>query len=57
MCTDCAAGKIKERRWYGQDGMEHVRTRKAPVQAIPTFAETVALLMKVGESSRRVSGG
>ncbi|KAK0230250.1 PLC-like phosphodiesterase [Armillaria fumosa] len=44
--TTDSTGKIKERRWYGEDGIEHVRTRKAPVQAIPTFAETVALLMK-----------
>lgn len=27
--------------------MEHVRTVKTPIQSIPTFAETVALLMKV----------
>ena len=27
--------------------MEHARTKKEPVQSIPTFAETVALLMKV----------
>lgn len=44
--TTDSIGKIKERRWYGEDGMEHVRTRKVPAQAIPTFAETVALLMK-----------
>ncbi|KAI4294500.1 PLC-like phosphodiesterase [Schizophyllum commune Loenen D] len=43
--TPCA-GLIRERNWYGSDGIEHVRTRQEPVQAIPTFAETVALLMK-----------
>lgn len=40
-------GHIKERNWYGEDGIEHVRTIKEPKQAIPTFAETVELLMKV----------
>ena len=40
-------GHIKERTWYGDDGMQHVRTIKKPIQSIPTFAETIALLMKV----------
>jgi hypothetical protein len=40
-------GQIKEREWYGDDGMQHVRTLKEPKQSIPTFAETIALLMKV----------
>ena len=40
-------GKIKEQNWYGPDGMEQLRTSKEPKQSIPTFAETVALLMKV----------
>ena len=40
-------GQIRERDWYGPGGMEHVRTAKKPKQAIPTFAEAVALLMKV----------
>ncbi|KAJ7429199.1 PLC-like phosphodiesterase [Mycena galericulata] len=39
-------GTIKECNWYGPDGMEHARTKKEPQQSIPTFAETVALLMK-----------
>ncbi|KAF7294875.1 GP-PDE domain-containing protein [Mycena indigotica] len=39
-------GEIKNRNWYGQDGMEHARTKKEPKQAIPTFPETLALLMK-----------
>ncbi|KIY66698.1 PLC-like phosphodiesterase [Cylindrobasidium torrendii FP15055 ss-10] len=44
--TTDSSGKIKERDWFGVDGMEHVRTVKEPVQAIPTFAETVMLLMQ-----------
>jgi len=40
------AGQIKERNWFGKDGMQHVRTRKEPRQPIPTFAETIELLMK-----------
>ncbi|KAF5321274.1 hypothetical protein D9619_000550 [Psilocybe cf. subviscida] len=38
--TTDSTGNIKERNWYGEDGMEHVRTVKEPKQAIPTFAET-----------------
>jgi len=41
-----STGQIQERTWYGDDGMQHVRTIKEPIQSIPTFAETVALLMK-----------
>lgn len=33
--------------WYGENGMENVRTLKEPKQSIPTFAETVTLLMLV----------
>jgi hypothetical protein len=40
-------GLISDQTWYGPSGMEHVRTRKEPKQSIPTFAETVALLMRV----------
>lgn len=40
-------GLIRERSWYGEDGMQHLRTKKEPKQPIPTFAETVALLMRV----------
>ena len=43
----CFTGQIRERDWYGPGGMEHVRTVKRPKQSIPTFVETVALLMKV----------
>lgn len=41
-------GRIKDRTWYGENGMQHVRTVKEPKQPIPTFVETVELLMKVG---------
>ncbi|KAK1220713.1 hypothetical protein PQX77_016539 [Marasmius sp. AFHP31] len=44
--TTDSSGHIKERNWYGEEGMEHVRTTKEPKQSIPTFAETIALLMK-----------
>jgi phosphatidylglycerol phospholipase C len=40
-------GLIRERDWHGEDGMQHLRTKKEPKQPIPTFAETVTLLMKV----------
>ncbi|KAF8165680.1 PLC-like phosphodiesterase [Crassisporium funariophilum] len=43
--TTDSTGHIKLRQWYGEDGMQHVRTKKEPKQPIPTFAETVALLM------------
>ncbi|PFH50156.1 hypothetical protein AMATHDRAFT_177594 [Amanita thiersii Skay4041] len=43
--TTDSTGQIRERMWYGEDGMQHVRTRKEPKQAIPTFAETIGLLM------------
>ena len=36
--------------------MQHIRTKKHPKQAIPTFAETVALLMKVGQTTNRPLG-
>ncbi|KAI0921195.1 hypothetical protein AcW2_006246 [Taiwanofungus camphoratus] len=44
--TTDGKGLIRERLWYGADGMEQLRTIKEPKQSIPTFAETVALLMK-----------
>jgi len=44
--TTDSTGQIKERKWYGHDGMEQVRTKKEPKQPIPTFSETVALLMQ-----------
>ncbi|KAF9226724.1 PLC-like phosphodiesterase [Gyrodon lividus] len=44
--TTGSKGLIRERNWHGEDGMEHLRTIKEPRQAIPTFAETIALLIK-----------
>jgi len=44
--TTDSTGYIKERTWHGHDGMEHVRTVKEPKQPIPTFIETLELLMK-----------
>ncbi|KAJ3788910.1 PLC-like phosphodiesterase [Lentinula aff. detonsa] len=44
--TTDSTGAIKDRTWYGENGMEHVRTVKEPKQAIPTFAETITLLMQ-----------
>ncbi|KAJ7167693.1 PLC-like phosphodiesterase [Mycena filopes] len=43
--TTNSQGQIREREWHGADGMEHVRTAKEPHQSIPTFAETISLLM------------
>lgn len=40
-------GLIRETNWYGTDGMVHARTIKEPKQPIPTFIETLDLLMKV----------
>lgn len=31
--------------------MQHVRTKKEPKQAIPTFEETIDLLMRVSHTS------
>ncbi|KXN86118.1 Phosphatidylglycerol phospholipase C, partial [Leucoagaricus sp. SymC.cos] len=44
--TTDSRGQIKERTWYGEKGMQHVRTIKSPKQAIPTFKATIELLMK-----------
>ncbi|EKM59894.1 uncharacterized protein PHACADRAFT_250682 [Phanerochaete carnosa HHB-10118-sp] len=44
--TTNGTGLIREQNWYGEEGMQHLRTVKKPVQAIPTFAEAVELLMK-----------
>ena len=48
------AGLIREKKWYGPGGMENARTKKEPMQSIPTFAETVALLMKVRRSTPKL---
>lgn len=47
MYADRSLGEIKERNWFGDDGMQHVRTTKEPIQPIPLFTETVELLMRV----------
>ncbi|EJU06532.1 PLC-like phosphodiesterase [Dacryopinax primogenitus] len=39
-------GLIREQNYHGEQGMEHVRTKKEPKQPIPTFNQTVGLLMK-----------
>ncbi|KAJ7246606.1 PLC-like phosphodiesterase [Mycena haematopus] len=44
--TTNSTGQIRERNWYGAEGMQHVRTKKVPEQPIPTFAESIALLMR-----------
>lgn len=46
--TTDGTGKIKELPWFGPPGvgMEHVRTKKEPKQGIPTFEDTLNLLMK-----------
>ncbi|KAH8096687.1 PLC-like phosphodiesterase [Cristinia sonorae] len=43
--TTNGKGLIREQLWYGPNGMEHLRTVKEPKQSVPTFAETVELLM------------
>lgn len=37
---------IRESKWNGEHGIHQARTLKAPRQAIPTFAQTVELLME-----------
>jgi len=37
---------IRDSTWHGENGIHQARTIKAPRQAIPTFVETVELLMK-----------
>lgn len=39
-------GLIREQNYHGEKGMEHVRTTKEPKQPIPTFDQTVELLMR-----------
>lgn len=41
------SGLIRDRHWNGEGGMAQLRTVKEPRQALATFAETIALLMKV----------
>jgi phosphatidylglycerol phospholipase C len=42
-----SSGAIKDQVYYGYKGIQYCRTLKEPKQPIPTFAETVALLMQV----------
>lgn len=44
--TTDGKGTIREQNWFGEEGIEHVRTLKEPRQAIPTFAQTIELLMR-----------
>lgn len=44
--TTDGRGYITKKNW--KDDMEHLRTTQEPKQAIPTFAETVELLMREG---------
>ncbi|OJA19341.1 hypothetical protein AZE42_00409 [Rhizopogon vesiculosus] len=44
--TTGSKGLIRERNWYGKNGMESLLTIKKPKQSIPTFEQTIALLMK-----------
>jgi len=44
--TTNGKGLIYERPYYGQDGIEHLRTLKQPAQQIPTFVEICDLLMR-----------
>ncbi|KAG8818522.1 hypothetical protein FRC19_010575 [Serendipita sp. 401] len=44
--TTDSTGLIRDRNWFGEKGMEHCRTTKEPRQSIPTFSETIALLMR-----------
>ncbi|KAJ6572894.1 PLC-like phosphodiesterase [Mycena sp. CBHHK59/15] len=44
LITTDFTGVIKD---CNPDGMKHARTKKEPKQSIPTFSETVALLMKM----------
>jgi glycerophosphoryl diester phosphodiesterase len=39
-------GNIRDLEWYGEKGMMHARTTKEPKQGIPTFEETINLLMR-----------
>lgn len=41
-------GPIGAYKYYGEGGLEHVRTTQEPVQQIPTFEQLCALLMEPG---------
>lgn len=44
--TTNSSGLLADRTYYGENGVEHVRTLEEPVQQIPTFEEVCTLLMK-----------
>ncbi|WFD34977.1 hypothetical protein MCUN1_001823 [Malassezia cuniculi] len=44
--TTNSSGPLAERTYYGENGVEHVRTLEEPVQQIPTFEQVCTLLMK-----------
>ena len=44
--TTNSSGPIVDRPYYGENGIEHVRTLEEPVQQIPTFEQLCELLMK-----------
>ncbi|TKY90037.1 hypothetical protein EX895_000035 [Sporisorium graminicola] len=44
--TTDGKGLIYERPYFGDDGIEHVRTLKQPAQQIPTFPQVCDLLMR-----------
>ncbi|KAL7415559.1 PLC-like phosphodiesterase [Mrakia frigida] len=44
--TSTGTGLIGQQNWTG--GMEHVRTKQAPIQPIPLFEEMLDLMMKEG---------
>jgi len=46
--TTGSPGLIRQRNWFGPDGIEHLRTVKEPSQPIPTFKQTLALLLEQG---------
>lgn len=44
---------IRDSKWDGEEGIHRARTIKTPHQPIPTFVQTVELLMKVGRKNPR----
>ncbi|PWZ03047.1 PLC-like phosphodiesterase [Testicularia cyperi] len=46
--TTNGKGLIYERSYYGENGIEHLRTLKQPAQQIPTFRQVCDLLMRPG---------
>lgn len=44
--TTDSKGPINQRPYYGENGIEHVRTLKQPAQQIPTFEQLCELLMQ-----------